>query len=69
MVMLEFTSLEIAVLYAVSTIGYAGILVAPAVLGYIASYSSLYASFALVTALLAVMYVMVWHITCHREFQ
>lgn len=54
---------------AVSTIGYAGILVAPAVLGYIASYSSLYASFALVTALLAVMYVMVWHITCHREFQ
>lgn len=43
---------------AVSTIGYAGILLAPAVLGFIGRAFSLYASFALVTALLVIMAVM-----------
>lgn len=39
----------------VSTIGYAGILLAPAVLGFIGRTYSLYASFSLVTILLVVM--------------
>lgn len=43
---------------AVSTIGYVGILLAPAVLGFIGRAFSLYASFALVTGLLIVMYFM-----------
>lgn len=43
---------------AVSTIGYVGILLAPAVLGFIGRAVSLYASFALVTGLLIVMYFM-----------
>lgn len=40
---------------AVSTIGYVGILLAPAVLGFIARAFSLYASFGLVTVLLVIM--------------
>lgn len=40
---------------AVSTIGYIGILLAPAVLGFIARAFSLYASFGLVTVLLVIM--------------
>lgn len=43
---------------AVSTIGYAGILLAPAVLGFIGRAFSLTASFALVTALLVIMSIM-----------
>lgn len=43
---------------AVSTIGYAGILLAPAVLGFIGRAFSLTASFALVTALLVIMSTM-----------
>ena len=43
---------------AVSTIGYVGILLAPAVLGFIGRAFSLYASFGLVTVLLVVMSVM-----------
>lgn len=43
---------------AVSTIGYAGILLAPAVLGFIGRAFSLYASFTLVTALLIIMSIM-----------
>lgn len=43
---------------AVSTIGYAGILLAPAVLGFIGQAFSLTASFALVTALLVIMSIM-----------
>lgn len=43
---------------AVSTIGYVGILLAPAVLGFIGRAFSLSASFALVTGLLIVMYFM-----------
>lgn len=43
---------------AVSTIGYAGILLAPAVLGFIGRAFSLTASFALVTVLLVVMSIM-----------
>lgn len=43
---------------AVSTIGYAGILLAPAVLGFIGRAFSLTASFALVTALLIIMSIM-----------
>ena len=39
----------------VSTIGYAGILLAPALLGFIGRTYSLYASFSLVTVLLVVM--------------
>lgn len=43
---------------AVSTIGYAGILLAPAVLGFIGRAFSLTASFTLVTALLVIMSIM-----------
>ena len=43
---------------AVSTIGYVGILLAPAVLGFIGRAFSLTASFALVTALLIIMSIM-----------
>lgn len=43
---------------AVSTIGYAGILMAPAVLGFIGRAFSLTASFTLVTALLVIMSIM-----------
>jgi uncharacterized protein (DUF983 family) len=43
---------------AVSTIGYVGILLAPAVLGFIGRAFSLTASFALVTALLVIMSIM-----------
>lgn len=43
---------------AVSTIGYVGILLAPAVLGFIGRVFSLTASFALVTALLVIMSIM-----------
>lgn len=43
---------------AVSTIGYAGILLAPAVLGFIGRAFSLIASFTLVTALLVIMSIM-----------
>lgn len=43
---------------AVSTIGYVGILLAPAVLGFIGRAVSLSASFTLVTVLLVIMAVM-----------
>ena len=51
---------------AVSTIGYVGILLAPAVLGFIGRAFSLYASFGLVTVLLVVMSVMALRILKER---
>lgn len=51
---------------AVSTIGYAGILLAPAVLGFIGRAFSLTASFALVTALLVIMSIMAMRLLRER---
>ncbi|MBR2287997.1 MAG: MFS transporter, partial [Clostridia bacterium] len=47
---------------AVSTMGYLGILMGPAAIGFLAHQTSLYAAFGMLAALMAIQFVIGWHV-------